>query len=203
MMEHITLFDLIAPAYAWFYKHQTHAYQHVLNEVRKLNLDKNSKLMDIACGTGALSSVLAQDFNNVIALDGSKQMLKEAKRIHKNEDIEFSLVDLRQGIPYPDQSFDLITTAFFMHGIPSKDRIFILNEMKRVAKHVMIIDYYGQDNILIRTVEFIENGDYFNFKKDFIHEFKLCFKQNQIIPLHKNVGIYINHLIYRKTINKY
>ncbi len=191
-MEHIKLFDLIAPAYAWFYKYQTHGYQHVLNEVKKLNLNKNSKVMDIACGTGALSSVLAQDFDNVLAIDGSKKMLNQAKRIHKNQNIEFALVDLREGIPHSDNSFDLITAAFFMHGIPSKDRIFILDEMKRVAKHVMIIDYYGHDNVLIKLVEFIENGDYFNFKKEFVHEFKHCFKQNQIMPLHKNVGIYTN-----------
>lgn len=190
-MEHITVFNIIAPIYAWFYKVQTHAYRHVLNEIKKLNLNNTSKVLDIACGTGALSAVLAQNFNHVLAIDGSTQMLKQAKRIHKNQNIKFECLDLRNKLPYPNQSFDLITTAFFLHGLPSQDRLFILNEMKRVAKHIVIVDYYGQDNLAIKTVEFFENGDYFHYKKNFISEFMQVFPKNRIISIHKNVGIYL------------
>lgn len=190
-MKHIALFELIAPIYALFYSRQIRAYQKVLPKI--LSMNNESKVIDIACGTGGLTAVLAQHFTHVLALDGAANMIKEAKKIHVNSSIEFNHLNVLEGLPYANQSFDLITTSFFLHGINSQDRLVILKEMKRVSKRVLIVDYYGKSNFFIDLVEYFEGGDYFNFKKTFVNEISDIFDTVEIIPLHKSVAMYTNY----------
>lgn len=190
-MKHIELFDLIAPIYALFYSLQHKAYKRVLPYVN--HLDTQSKVLDLACGTGGLTGILNSHFKSIIAIDGSQKMLKEAKRLHPHQSIEWVQHNLLDGLDYPNQSFDLISTAFFLHGIKQEERLFILNEMKRVSKSICILDYYGPSHLMIDIVEKLEGGDYFNFKKQFEEELKQVFDTIRIIPLHKNVALYLNY----------
>lgn len=190
-MKHITLFNLIAKPYALFYKYQHKHYAGILPVLSQLNLESNAKVVDLACGTGALTGLLSEKFRHVDAYDGSAKMLNEARRLHKDQAIEFIEYDLRQELPLKDQSVDLMTTSFFLHGIPKKDRLRVLNEMKRCAKNIVIMDYSRKTNPLIRLVEWVENGDYFYFRKHFLEEFNLVFPVNEVIEFNDHVNFYM------------
>lgn len=56
-----------------------------VSEVQKLLLrsfDKNSKLLEIGCGSGRDASFMTKNHFDVTAIDGSKNMIEEAKKIH-------------------------------------------------------------------------------------------------------------------------
>ncbi len=56
-----------------------------INEVQELLLQtfyKNSKLFEIGCGSGRDASFMTKNSCDVIAIDGSKTMIEEAKKIH-------------------------------------------------------------------------------------------------------------------------
>ena len=56
-----------------------------VNEVQRLLLRsflKNSKILEIGCGSGRDASFMTKNDFDVIAIDGSKNMIEEAKKIH-------------------------------------------------------------------------------------------------------------------------
>ena len=56
-----------------------------INEVQELLLqifEPNSKLLEIGCGSGRDASFMIKNNFDVIAIDGSKNMIEEAKKIH-------------------------------------------------------------------------------------------------------------------------
>lgn len=56
-----------------------------VNEVQKFLLqtfNKNSKLLEIGCGSGRDASFMVKNNYDVIAIDGSKNMIEEAKKLH-------------------------------------------------------------------------------------------------------------------------
>lgn len=190
-MNHIKLFDWIAPLYAWFFKYQVKHYRRVLETVQKSSLDRHLNVLDVGCGTGALTRLWADHFDTVIGLDGSSKMLEQAKRLSYDQTIEYRLWDIRQRWPYENQSFELVSASFVLHGLKTEERLFVLSEMKRVGRNVLIMDYREETNLLIALVEWLEQGDYFRFRKQFTAEFQSMFKQTRIIDLHPTVGLYI------------
>lgn len=56
-----------------------------VSEVQELLLqtfEKNSKLLEIGCGSGRDASFMTKNHFDVTAIDGSKNMIEEAKKIH-------------------------------------------------------------------------------------------------------------------------
>ena len=56
-----------------------------VSEVQKLliqTFEKNSNILEIGCGSGRDASFMTKNSFDVIAIDGSKTMIEEAKKIH-------------------------------------------------------------------------------------------------------------------------
>ena len=64
--------------------------------------------VDIGCGTGQVTTVIAEKFQKVIGLDSSESQIKAAIP-HKN--VEYALANAANTIPVGDNSVDLITIA--------------------------------------------------------------------------------------------
>ncbi|MHB8714174.1 MAG: class I SAM-dependent methyltransferase [Trichloromonadaceae bacterium] len=182
---HSNLFDTIAEPYAWFYNFQCKHYKHV---IKAMALKPNSKILDLGAGTGAMASLLNDD-HDILAVDGSKAMVKVMKRLNPNMKVEH--LDITQTLPYANKQFDVVLTSFVLHGLKAKDRLHVLSEMKRVADVVIVYDYYGKRHFFTDIVEFIEQGDYFNFMKQFKGEFRCFFPEHVIIPINSGSALYI------------
>ena len=184
-MRHLDLFEGIAEPYAWFYGFQRKHYKRV---IEAMALKPHSKILDLGAGTGAMASPLSVD-HDVLAVDGSKAMVRVMRRL--NPDMRVDQLDITQELPFEDKQFDVVLTSFVLHGLKAKDRLHVLSEMKRVADLVIVYDYYGKRHFFTDIVEFVEQGDYFNFMKQFNGEFKSFFPEYAIFPINSGSALYI------------
>lgn len=90
---------------------------------------KNKKILDVGAGTGRLSLELSKMGADVVALDISPEMLKILKR--KNFRIQTVVGDV-ENLPFPNDSFDVVTAAFLIVHLKNPERFF--DEAYRVLK---------------------------------------------------------------------
>jgi ubiquinone/menaquinone biosynthesis C-methylase UbiE len=188
-MKHIDLFDLIAPVYALFYKHQRKGYRRSLDILFSHENYTGFKGIDVGCGTGALSAELASHLS-IKGVDGSAKMINEAKKL--NPSLDFEVINFDQGLPFADHSTQLVFSSFVLHGISSQQRLLLLKEMKRIASEaVIILDYHKGYHPFISLIEWVEHGDYFNFMKHFEQEYPQIFEHSKIIKINEHTALYI------------
>jgi ubiquinone/menaquinone biosynthesis C-methylase UbiE len=88
-------------------------------------------VLEIGCGTGRFSRMLARRAEKVLAIDLSPQMIcltQKHSTLHKN--IEFVVADAMT-YELPDDHFDCIATVTTMHHLPTKP---ILAKIKKALK---------------------------------------------------------------------
>jgi ArsR family transcriptional regulator len=109
-------------------------------------LDSSAVVGDLGCGTGKLTDVVAPHVRHVIAVDGSPDMLQEARRRLRGR----ANVDFRSGtleaLPIDDAQLDIAMLALVLHHVP--DPAAALVECARVMRtsgRVLIIDMLPHD----------------------------------------------------------
>ena len=109
-------------------------------------LDPAWRVADLGCGTGQLTALVAPHVRQVIGVDGSADMLHEARRRFDRQ----SNVDLRLGtleaLPIDDGQVDIVLMALVLHHLPDPGRA--LKEAARVLRRggrVLIIDMLPHD----------------------------------------------------------
>lgn len=105
---------------------------------KKLRVAPGDFALDLCCGTGDLTIALAKQVGpsgNVIGLDFNQKMLDLADKKIRAQNLQKE-IQLKQGdamhLPYPDQSFDIVTIGFGLRNVPDADQV--LKEIYRVLK---------------------------------------------------------------------
>lgn len=94
---------------------------------------KNSSVLDVGCGDGVLGEKLIREKNcQVAGIDLDENGVEEAKR-HK---IKAKIGNVDDGLPYPDQSFDVVVCNELLQYVESPN--FVVSEILRVGKSVII-----------------------------------------------------------------
>jgi demethylmenaquinone methyltransferase/2-methoxy-6-polyprenyl-1,4-benzoquinol methylase len=134
-----SIFARIAPGYDTFNAVASfgidRSWRRVL--VRDAALTPDSRVLDLAAGTGDLSLALARQGRpaSVLGTDFSPEMLEVAKRKAASYDggteLTFEVRDA-QALSLPDGSFDVVTVAFGVRNFP--DRAANFREVLRVLK---------------------------------------------------------------------
>jgi SAM-dependent methyltransferase len=75
-----------------------------------------SRVLDVGCGAGAFAVELAKRAEHVDALDRSRAMIEEARRVAP-PNVTCILADVRQE-PLPDARYDAIVSISALHHIP-------------------------------------------------------------------------------------
>jgi len=131
------------------------------------------KVIDIACGTGALSLEMSGRAGHVTGIDLSEDMIATARltaQKRRIQNITFELIDATDLSCYTDSSFDVAVSTLAMHQFDPETGVKVLNEMKRLAKRVIIADYNcpmkpGPAKWLAWGIERIARGDHYrNFR---------------------------------------
>ena len=120
------------------------------------------RALDLCCGTGDLALALAQRGAETAGLDFSPQMLevaetrrqKSCKSNLQSANPKFIQGDAQQ-IPFPDNSFDIVTVGYGLRNLSSWERG--LDEMVRVAKpgaRLIVLEFGKPANALWRKIYF-------------------------------------------------
>ncbi|KOV87882.1 ubiquinone biosynthesis methyltransferase UbiE [Streptomyces sp. NRRL WC-3618] len=93
------------------------------------------KVLDIGCGTGRFTVPMAEKGADVSGLDISRPMLDVASRKLAERGLS---ADLREGdmahLPFPDASFDTVTSMLALMHVPMEDRQAVFGEVARVLR---------------------------------------------------------------------
>jgi len=105
---------------------------------KALDLSKDEKVLDLACGVGRHSLVLARrGFKHVVGLDFTQAYIKEAIAKAEDEDlaVEFVHGDMKD-LPFADESFDAVFNIYTSFGYfaDERDNEKVVKEIARVLK---------------------------------------------------------------------
>ncbi|MFC4360079.1 class I SAM-dependent methyltransferase [Halobium salinum] len=103
------------------------------------------RVLEIACGTGRFTVMLAEHGADVVGLDISGAMLaqgrEKARRAGVLDAVEFMRGDAAR-LPFPDDHFDAVFAMRFFH-LADTPRAF-LREMARVSKEIVFFDTFNR-----------------------------------------------------------
>ncbi len=145
-------------------------YQSTGETVAKY-IKNTDRVLECACGTGAISIYIAPKCNKLFASDYSVGMLKQAKKKLKSFDnVEFKKVDITN-IKSKDDSFDVVVAGNVIHLLPDPQSA--MKELTRVCKDggKLIIPTYinGDEGTNKLAVKFLEKLGA-SFKRQFDSE---------------------------------
>jgi ubiquinone/menaquinone biosynthesis C-methylase UbiE len=129
-------FDKIALLADEHWNHNEHYHKFLLQQIPK----PCTNALEIGCGTGAFSRLLAERTKQVLAVDLSPNMIALARQHSKQyPNIEFQLADAMSA-DLPAEHFDCIVSIATLHHMPTAQAI---NRMKQYLKtngHLVILD---------------------------------------------------------------
>src|SRR4029079_11425411 len=101
--------------------------------VKRLDLKRGRKVLDVACGTGNLALPAARTGATVTGVDIAPNLVEQARENAKREglNVQFDEGDA-EALPYGDASFDAVVTMFGAMFAPRPD--LVAAELKRVCR---------------------------------------------------------------------
>ena len=171
-----SIFNLIAPVYSALDSYVKKGFRRAMHNVKN-ELDLTGKsVLDIGTGSGAWAALFKEHgASKVHGVDFAQKMINRANERYAPA-ISFSLGDAENLSDFEDESFDIVTASFVLHGVKEDKRKIILAEMKRISKHYLVVnDYYGPTPAFAQFLEYLEKSDYHHFKANFTNELKSHF----------------------------
>jgi len=184
------IFNLIAPIYGKVDAGLVKNYAYAIGIVGGQIDIKGMRVLDLGTGTGAWAEMFRlKGAEKVQGIDFSAKMLEAARQ--KHPEISFVNGDAENLINIDDNSFDLVTASYVLHGVKENKRRKMLEEMNRVSrKYVVIHDFAGRTSLFLQFLEFMERSDYKNFKKGFCDELKRLFPVTKKVESINGSGLY-------------
>jgi ubiquinone/menaquinone biosynthesis C-methylase UbiE len=117
-----------------------------LGQIRRLRqktvdlaqLQAGEKVLDVGCGTGAVTIPAKKKVGingTVVGIDPDPAMIAVARRKVNQANLEIDFrVGVIESLPFPDNTFDAVTSSLMMHHLPENLRIKGLAETFRVLK---------------------------------------------------------------------
>jgi SAM-dependent methyltransferase len=131
-------FDRIALVSGDGWDHNQHYHRYLLGHV-----PASCRLaLDVGCGTGAFSRLLAQHSEHVLALDLSPRMIEIARsRSRAYPNIDFRVADVTQWA-LPERSFDCVASIATLHHLPVEETLGRMGGGLRAGGTLAILDLY-------------------------------------------------------------
>lgn len=181
MIRHVKLFHSIAPVYQLFFRLETGYYSKLVNRyMDELNLEGKGKLLDLGSGTGAFAFSWKKAGFEVTAADAAPGMITQCRK----NGLDCMKLDIQDGLPFKENSFQIVTAAYLAHGLSPEDREILYMESARVAeKLVLFHDFGSKTNPVITFIESLEGSYYKDFIKSVPDEMQNWFDDVKVIKV--------------------
>ena len=144
-------FDLIALHDQERWNHNNHYHRFLLKQLPA----QCRTALDIGCGTGEFSRLLAQRVERVIALDLSPNMIEVAKqRSRQFPNIDFQVADIMLWEP-PAEKFDLIVSIATLHHVPVESVLPNLKTALNPGGRLVILDLLKHETLQDRLSDVV------------------------------------------------
>jgi len=120
-----------------------------LSVLRSQTGDDSQRILDLGCGTGSVSLLLAELGHEVTGVDLSRRMLERARAKARATDVavEFHAGDA-EALPYSENTFDIVTARHLIWTLPGPEQA--ITEWRRVLRPggrlVLIEGYWDFDD---------------------------------------------------------
>jgi ubiquinone/menaquinone biosynthesis C-methylase UbiE len=102
---------------------------------------RGHRAVDLGCGTGLHTELLADRYDEVLAVDLSAPMLAHARRHRARPNVDYRQADLRDVTPATDGTFDLVFSAYTLHHLPDLDgALHRVRALVRPGGRVLLVD---------------------------------------------------------------
>ena len=218
------------PYYKLLYRNRNEdeARLFIDNILKKINIRPNSKILDLACGTGRHSIYLSKKGFDVVGIDKSKKNIITAKE-NENKKLIFFQQEMTKDINmrfnaifnfftsfgYVDHKYNYDTIENISKNL-KKGGLFIIDFLNQKIVRKNIVEYeeknieninfnihrYIENNYIIKEISFKHNKTKYNFKERVmlldLKDFENYFNKNNL----KIIDIYGNYKLSSFDINK-
>ena len=117
-----------------------------LGQIRRLRtmtvnqalLKPGERVLDVGCGTGGVTlpaKVRVGKNGTAVGIDPDPEMIAVARRKAQRENLEIDFrVGVIESLPFPNESFDVVTSSLMMHHLTDQLRVNGLAEILRVLQ---------------------------------------------------------------------
>jgi ubiquinone/menaquinone biosynthesis C-methylase UbiE len=99
------------------------------------------RAVDLGCGTGVHTALLAERFREVLAVDLSAPMIDFARRRRPEPNVSYRQRDLRAVEPATDGRFDLVFSAYTLHHVEDfSSALHRMRSLLRPGGRVLLVD---------------------------------------------------------------
>ena len=142
-------FDRIACVSDEGWDHSRHYYPYLLSHVPR----GCERALEIGCGTGPFTRLLAQRSREVVALDFSPRMIEVAReRSRGYSNIDFREADARTW-EFPVGAFDCVASIATMHHLPLESMLAMMGRALRARGVLLVLDLYEPEGVVDRLVD--------------------------------------------------
>lgn len=134
---------------------------NLITDAYKNNLKKNSKVIDVGCGNGVITTQLKNHFKfRVTGCDIMDYLIVK---------IPFKKMEKNNKIPFKNKAFDISMFNDVLHHMPKDTQIKMLKEALRVSRKILIFEV--QPTLPGKVFDFILNKIH-NFNMDIPFTFR-------------------------------
>jgi SAM-dependent methyltransferase len=142
-------FDRIALVSSEDWDHNRHYYPYLLSHVP----EGCEGALEIGCGTGSFTRLLAQRSREVVALDFSPRMIEVAQaRSQGHSNIDFREADARTW-EFPVGALDCVASIATMHHLPLESMLATMGRALRPGGVLLALDLYEPQGVVERLVD--------------------------------------------------
>lgn len=132
------MFDSLAQVYAPFAEITHAAYRPWVEQV----VPHGRRAIELGCGSGQFLGLLAERFQEVVAVDMSAAMIETARQRNPGRHIDYRIGDIRDATPDRVGTFDLVFSVNTLHHLGDPQRYLAqVRELLCPGGTVVIIDY--------------------------------------------------------------
>ncbi|OYR54662.1 class I SAM-dependent methyltransferase [Halorubrum halodurans] len=113
-------------------------------------IDDGHRVLEVACGTGRFTTMLADQGADIVGLDISREMLEQGRESAAEADVSDAVEFLRgdaSRLPFPDDHFDSVVAMRFFHLMD--EPLEFMRELHRVSSDQVFFDTFNARSLRV------------------------------------------------------